>query len=181
MPTRLDPARYRGRLHSILLRIQALPQELQDEILFFTLQLPGSTQITRNYKLPLALHLDRTSRVKYSNDYYSTTTFECTTLTLAELRKSSRAGASHLYRWLHSLRNGDKSLINALQITKTKPYWDHADVDTILLFGDGRQVKEVIRELGIEQVCRRDLVFCYKIIGNYGEVETRSLSLKEHR
>ncbi|CZT21059.1 uncharacterized protein RCC_06920 [Ramularia collo-cygni] len=59
-------------------RIRALPQEIQNNILTLSLQLPTTVRINKDYKPPLALHLDRASRTKYLEGYYTNTIFETT-------------------------------------------------------------------------------------------------------
>ncbi|KAK4613528.1 hypothetical protein CLAFUW4_09319 [Fulvia fulva] len=58
-------------------RIQALPQELQDEILEQTIAIEPDTAIilSPSYRPPLGLHLNRKIRHKFASTYYSTTAF----------------------------------------------------------------------------------------------------------
>lgn len=93
-------------------RIQALPQELQDTILWFTdgFEIPAIVPITKvedrhshshgpgstlrrfsskfyskHHKPPVALQLNRSLRAKFAQEYYSSVTFECHTGCLKDL------------------------------------------------------------------------------------------------
>lgn len=117
-------------------RIIALPQELQNSILSFLLQLPTSVQINRNYQPPLALHLDRTSRRKPCGEYYTNTMLECTTPNQHELCDDTIEKLLPLHRWLHSLSDSNRSQFRELHIIETKPR-----PHTVKLVSTGYQLK----------------------------------------
>jgi hypothetical protein len=59
-------------------RIQALAQELQDEIFSFAfLQIPISVFIDKDYKPPMALQLNRKLRARFAKAYYANVMFMC--------------------------------------------------------------------------------------------------------
>lgn len=169
---------------NILACIQALPQELQSNILAHALQLPRKVLIDKSYSPPLALHLDHASRTRYSSEYYSKTIFECTTPKLSQLIASSTSlvvgGESALFLWLHSLHYNDLFNISKIQITETTASWDFLDVVYEVPHNAGKQVVDMIRRsIGPGSMwCQIFFRIRYKVLNEAGEVERPYLDIR---
>lgn len=126
-------------------RIQALPQELQDMIIWSTegFHIPVAVSINtylgeavyedkdhhyvaycefeNDYKPPLALRLNRKIRAQFANKYFSTILFDYIIEDHMELRlKPTRKNppAYYLSHWLQSLSPEHKNMIRSLQVTE---------------------------------------------------------------
>lgn len=88
-------------------KIQALPQELQDAMLGFTISvdLPDNEpiRITKKYQPPLGLQLDRKTRDRFANQYYSGAVFQVADQSFNDMfpwrGKYHETSILKLYRW----------------------------------------------------------------------------------
>lgn len=97
----------------VALRIQDLPQELQDNILeaLEEFQVPQNlVTITSAYKPPLPLQLSQKIRAKFAREYYGTASFRC------ELNWGL------LYDWALSLTAEHREMVARVQRTAVVPY-----------------------------------------------------------
>ncbi|CAK1358008.1 hypothetical protein CB0940_07334 [Cercospora beticola] len=89
-------------------RIQALPQELQDEILDLTVAIkPTTVVIDKSYKPPWQLAIDQALRRKVAQDYYSSTIF---------VVEDGRAKPPLLRSWLTSLPADHTHLVSEIRL-----------------------------------------------------------------
>lgn len=130
-------------------RIQALPQELQDAILWLTdgFQVPTIVQITERrphrgcpireemrfnpcYRPPTALQLNTEIRAKFARKYYSTVTFDCFTGNDSGFLMDPKYALHFPFKWLQSLSTAHRGMIIHLQLTeivirfdRNRHYW----------------------------------------------------------
>ncbi|GIZ41763.1 hypothetical protein CKM354_000505800 [Cercospora kikuchii] len=91
-------------------RIQDLPQELQDEIFNLTVAIePAEVAINKSYKPPWQLRIDRASRKKMTQQYYSTTIFVAEDVCVPRILQS----------WLNSLPTHHSHLISEIRLLST--------------------------------------------------------------
>ncbi|KAK4494797.1 hypothetical protein PRZ48_014153 [Zasmidium cellare] len=97
-------------------RVQNLPTELFDEIfaLVFTLDEEPSTTLTKDYKPPARLQVDRASRADFATTYYSNTIFDLPPArhddeTFGRFLKSLPAAHRVLIRNIHTTSYGHDS------------------------------------------------------------------------
>lgn len=96
----------------LALRIQALPQELQDQICELAVDLPSHTEILIGPGVtsrPWQLQLNRYLRMRLAKRYYSTNAFRL------DYRPHIRTRWTYVYGWLHSLHPDHRSHIRDLR------------------------------------------------------------------
>lgn len=113
-------------------RIQALPQELQDEILEYALYFQAGggkvVRIDKDYKPPLGLQISWQTRAKFANAYHSNTIFRMGDQKEAIQRPShpymtDRQDAAHMLCqfWLETLVACERHLIRTIRLEHKAP------------------------------------------------------------
>ncbi|CZT21058.1 uncharacterized protein RCC_06919 [Ramularia collo-cygni] len=181
-------------------RIQALPLELQDIILWFTdaFQIPDTpVSITEfspvftdryqnipTYAPPIAFQLNRKLRAQFATKYYSTVTFELVTKDHADLltpRPFRKPAMHYLSRWLKSLSKSHLDLIKSLQFTEwdgVRGYYQNYQEKCIV---DAKCFKALLTRLGMENIERVKLVLACKVSRDREIMELERFSVQDEQ
>lgn len=137
-------------------RIRALPQELQDIILDYTIfsqpSLNNIIPITRQYKPPLGLQVNRHTRARFAKAYYGGSIFHVGSPKHPRMRlyrKRDRDAADWICQiWLATLHESDRKLIHTIRLDEMElppsEWYTWPSFEALLLavdeFGEGVQL-----------------------------------------